>query len=157
MKKKKSKKGKSNEQQQENGPKVLIRPSKLGAIGSSTPENENEEGNTDETAEECPFSRGSGKRQIKPSFKLKESSFSLTPTKVDLVEKSEIIPSLSSKKPIIRESKLVLNQKLLERLRAKPSHQVEFYSAIQRSLQSADKVPALAKLVEGSKMINPGT
>jgi len=155
VKKKKSKKGKSNEQQQENGPKVLIRPSKLGAIGSSTPENEDEEGNTD--AGECSFSRGSGKRQIKPSFKLKESSFSLTPTKVDLVEKSEIIPSLSSKKPIIRESKLVLNQKLLERLRAKPSHQVEFYSAIQRSLQSADKVPALAKLVEGSKMINPGT
>lgn len=138
---------------------MLIRPSKLGAIGSNTPENKDDEGNTE--AVETSFSRGSGKRQIKPSFKLKESSFSLTPTKIENESKSEeIIPSpspISNKKPIIRESKLVLNQKLLERLRAKPSHQVEFYSAIQRSLQSADKVPQLAKLVEGSKMINPGT
>ena len=135
---------------------MLIRPSKLGAIGSNTPENKDEEGNTE--AVETSFSRGSGKRQIKPSFKLKESSFSLTPTKIENESKSEeIIPSpspISNKKPIIRESKLVLNQKLLERLRRKPSHQVEFYSAIQRSLQSADKVQP-PKLVEGSS-INPG-
>ena len=128
-------------------PKVLIRPSKLGAIGSNTPPPEN-------TEETPTFSRGSGKRQIKPSFKLKESSFSLTPTKI---ENSPNLDESQIKNPIIRESKLVLNQKLLERLRRKPSHQVEFYSAIQRSLQSADKVPQLAKLVEGSKMINPGT
>ena len=60
----------------------------------------------------------------------------------------------SPTKPIIRESKLVLNQKLLERLR-NPSHQVEFYQAIQKSMQSADKIPP--KLVEGhASLINPG-
>ena len=60
----------------------------------------------------------------------------------------------SPAKPIIRESKLVLNQKLLERLR-NPSHQVEFYQAIQNSMQSADKIPP--KLVEGpASLINPG-
>ena len=178
---KKGKKSKSNEQQESSQPglsealspskpstsgKVLIRPSKLGAIGT-----ENKEPETDEN---CPFSRPGGKRQIKPSFKLKESaSFSITPTKFSAestpknspLAKSEsaksspissapATPIAKAKKPIIRESKLVLNQKLLERLR-KPSHQVEFYSAIQRSLQSADKVPP--KLVEGSNMINPGT
>ena len=60
----------------------------------------------------------------------------------------------SPAKPIIRESKLVLNQKLLERLR-NPSHQVEFCQAIQNSMQSADKIPP--KLVEGpASLINPG-
>ena len=57
-------------------------------------------------------------------------------------------------KPIIRESKLVLNEKLLERLR-KPEKQVEFYQAIQKSMQSAAEYPP--KLVQGvSSMINPG-
>merc|ERR1712129_502113 len=56
-------------------------------------------------------------------------------------------------KPIIRESKLVLNEKLLERLR-KPEKQVEFYQAIQKSMQSAAEYPP--KLVQGvSSMINP--
>ena len=123
----------------------MIRPSKLGAIGSNTPPPEN-------TEETPTFSRGSGKRQIKPSFKLKESSFSLTPTKIE--SSPNVNDESQIKNPIIRESKLVLNQKLLERLRRKPSHQVEFYSAIQRSLQSADKVQP-PKLVEGSS-INPG-
>ena len=64
-------------------------------------------------------------------------------------------PASPVKKPLIRESKLVLNEKLLERLR-QPSHQVEFYQAIQRSMQSADKTPP--KLVQGpaASMINPG-
>ena len=53
-------------------------------------------------------------------------------------------------KALIRESKLVMNTKMLENLRT-PSKQVEFYSAIQRSMQSADKTPP--KLVEGG--INP--
>ena len=60
----------------------------------------------------------------------------------------------SPPKPIIRESKLVLNEKLLERLR-KPEKQVEFYQAIQKSMQSAAEYPP--KLVQGvSSMINPG-
>ena len=66
------------------------------------------------------------------------------------MEPGEIRPS----KPIIRESKLVLNEKLLERLR-KPEKQVEFYQAIQKSMQSAAEYPP--KLVQGvSSMINPG-
>ena len=60
----------------------------------------------------------------------------------------------SPPKPIIRESKLVLNQKLLEDLR-NPEEQVEFYHAIQKSMQNA-KFSA-PKLVEGmSSTINPG-
>ena len=66
------------------------------------------------------------------------------------MEPGEIRPP----KPIIRESKLVLNEKLLERLR-KPEKQVEFYQAIQKSMQSAAEYPP--KLVQGvSSMINPG-
>ena len=66
------------------------------------------------------------------------------------LEPGEIRPP----KPIIRESKLVLNEKLLERLR-KPEKQVEFYQAIQKSMQSAAEYPP--KLVQGvSSMINPG-
>ena len=57
------------------------------------------------------------------------------------------------KKVLLRESKLELNQALLERLR-NPSHQVEFYEAIQQSMQSADKTPP--KLVNSSTNINPG-
>ena len=71
-------------------------------------------------------------------------------TSKEVVEKPAGSPV---KQPIIRESKLVLNQKLLERLR-KPSHQVEFYQAIQSSMQSEDKIPP--KLVQGGSMINPG-
>ena len=68
----------------------------------------------------------------------------------DELEPGEIRPA----KPIIRESKLVLNEKLLERLR-KPEKQVEFYQAIQKSMQSAAEYPP--KLVQGvSSMINPG-
>lgn len=200
--------------------KVLIRPSKLGNFGTtlssmSTPEN-------------SPFSRGQGKRQIKPSFKLKDSPLFGKTTegnpsmKKSITEYANAVaaaankknpdlednqdnaddkmqgkiqrilasqwdsrlrtvdnkfvktrrvaspfsneagisqsltspPPSTSKPVLLRESKLVLNQKLLERLR-KPSQQVEFYQAIQRSMQSADKVPP--KLVEGSSMINPGT
>lgn len=61
-----------------------------------------------------------------------------------------------AKPVLLRESKLVLNEGLLERLRS-PSHQIEFYQAIQESMQSADKFPP--KLVqEGHKKgsINPG-
>ena len=48
----------------------------------------------------------------------------------------------------------MLNQKLLEDLR-NPEEQVEFYHAIQKSMQSAADYPP--KLVEGvSSMINPG-
>ena len=68
----------------------------------------------------------------------------------DELEPGEIRPA----KPIIRESKLVLNEKLLERLR-KPEKQVEFYQAIQKSMQSAAEYPP--KLVQGvSSTINPG-
>ena len=57
------------------------------------------------------------------------------------------------KKILLRESKLELNQSLLERLR-NPSQQVEFYEAIQQSMQSADKTPP--KLLNSSSNINPG-
>lgn len=56
------------------------------------------------------------------------------------------------KKVLLRESKLELNQGLLERLR-NPSQQVEFYEAIQQSMQSADKTPP--KLLNSSANINP--
>ncbi len=46
----------------------------------------------------------------------------------------------SPKKPLLREAKLELNRGLLEKLRA-PSQQVQFYEAIQKSMQSADKTP----------------
>lgn len=122
-------------------PKVLLRPSKLGDVESA-----NLEG---------PFSRGLGKRQIKPSFKMKESPL-FSPTKPKETKETAKTRKESDETPkkIIRESKLVLNEKLLERLR-KPAQQVEFYQAIQRSMQSADKTPP--KLVQGSSMINPGT
>lgn len=120
----------NDQQESSKAQKVLIRPSKLGSVLSEEPSSELE----------CPFSRGLGKRQIKPSFKMKEF-------------KSSSVNKQTGKSEIIRESKLVLNQKLLERLR-KPSQQVEFYQAIQRSMQSADKTPP--KLVQGSSMINPG-
>ncbi len=128
---------------------LVLRPSKLGAIVASTEVEDNEE------ATSGPFSRGLGKRQIKPSFKMKDSSIFTSPkakASVSETEDASTVPS-PTKAVIIRESKLVLNQKLLERLR-KPAQQVEFYQAIQRSMQSADKTPP--KLVQGSSMINPG-
>jgi hypothetical protein len=42
--------------------------------------------------------------------------------------------------PLIRESRLKLNQEVLEQLRV-PSQQVEFYQAIQGSMQSAERKP----------------
>ena len=63
----------------------------------------------------------------------------------------------SVKPVLLRESKLVLNEGLLERLRS-PSQQKEFYQQIQESMQSADKNPP--KLVQGvldkKGSINPG-
>ena len=170
---------------------MLIRPSKLGPIASNFESQE---------SISSPFSRGIGKRAIKPSFKLKESdafkspSAKLTTTTAPPPEKvvdpspemnlasqwspsrlrkvenkfvksgarvsspnpkkdENCQPAAATAKPLLRESKLVLNQKLLERLR-KPSQQVEFYQAIQRSMQSADKVPP--KLVQGPAFIHPG-
>ena len=60
-----------------------------------------------------------------------------------------------NKPVLLRESKLVLNEGLLERLRS-PTHLKDFYQAIQESMQSAEKFPP--KLVqEGQKgSINPG-
>lgn len=130
----------ANDQHPSSSPsKVLLRPSKLGDVESAN-------------LEEGPFSRGLGKRQIKPSFKMKESPL-FSPIKPNKERKPEETAAEETPKKIIRESKLVLNEKLLERLR-KPAQQVEFYQAIQRSMQSADKTPP--KLVQGSAMINPG-
>ena len=42
--------------------------------------------------------------------------------------------------PLIRESRLKLNDEVLEQLKY-PSHQVEFYQAIQRSMQSSERKP----------------
>ena len=42
--------------------------------------------------------------------------------------------------PLIRESRLKLNDEVLEQLKF-PSHQVEFYQAIQRSMQSSERKP----------------
>jgi hypothetical protein len=93
------------------------------------------------------------KKKSKKSTPVKESkNLILAERKKDLeeeLEPGEIRPP----KPIIRESKLVLNEKLLERLR-KPEKQVEFYQAILKSMQSAAEYPP--KLVQGvSSMINP--
>ena len=59
----------------------------------------------------------------------------------------------SSKQPLLRESKLELNQGLLERMR-KPSQQIQFYEAIQKSMQVPGKTPP--KLLNSSTSINPG-
>lgn len=58
-----------------------------------------------------------------------------------------------AKKPLLRESKLELNHGLLETLR-NPSQQVQFYEAIQQSMQRPDKTPP--KLLNSAKTINPG-
>ena len=88
---------------------------------------------------------------MQKSIPVKESDIGGTEEDLEEeLEPGEIRPP----KPIIRESKLVLNEKLLERLR-KPEKQVEFYQAIQKSMQSAAEYPP--KLVQGvSSMINPG-
>ncbi len=54
---------------------------------------------------------------------------------------------------LLRESRLELNQSLLERLR-NPSQQVQFYEAIQESMQRPDKTPP--KLLNGASSVNPG-
>ena len=85
-----------------------------------------------------PFSRSSGKRVVKPSFKLQESPLfttNISNSKPDTPaaagakndinkEKVENDVNIPEEKPIIRQSKLVLNEKLLEKLR-KPSQQVK--------------------------------
>ena len=91
------------------------------------------------------------------SFQQQDDSSSVTQEAQEtseVVKSSPKTSSSSAPKPIIRESKLVLNQKLLEDLR-NPEEQVEFYHAIQKSMQNAENNPP--KLVEGvSSMINPG-
>merc|ERR1711956_176143 len=91
------------------------------------------------------------KKKSKKSTPVKESD--IGGKEEDLEEELEPGEIRPPNKPIIRESKLVLNEKLLERLR-KPEKQVEFYQAIQKSMQSAAEYPP--KLVQGvSSMINP--
>lgn len=55
------------------------------------------------------------------------------------------------KPPLLRKSQLELNQVLLESMRT-PSQQIQFYEAIQQSMQNADKTPP--KLL--SEASNPG-
>ena len=70
-------------------------------------------------------------------------------------ERLEKATGTGTKPVLLRESKLVLNEGLLERLRS-PAHLKDFYQAIQESMQSSEKFPP--KLVqEGQKgSINPG-
>eukprot|EP00094_Tigriopus_californicus_P001742 TCALIF_01684-PB protein Name:"Similar to trx Histone-lysine N-methyltransferase trithorax (Drosophila virilis)" AED:0.11 eAED:0.18 QI:0/0.63/0.41/0.91/0.90/1/12/267/3483 len=62
----------------------------------------------------------------------------LKTTRVSTDETSS--PSSYVKPPLLRKSQLELNQVLLESMR-KPSQQVQFYEAIQQSMQNADKTP----------------
>ena len=124
--------------------KVILRPSKLGQIGigiNNDMSNNAVVGEEDNSNNSSPFSRSSGKRVVKPSFKLQESplftnisSKPNTPAKEIPAteagakndfnkEKVENDVNIPEEKPIIRQSKLVLNEKLLEKLR-KPSQQV---------------------------------
>ena len=89
-----------------------------------------------------------------------DNKFVKTNSRIPSPDPPQDQPPLPVEKPVkpvlLRESKLVLNEGLLDRLRS-PSHQIEFYQAIQESMQSADKFPP--KLVqEGHKKgsINPG-
>ena len=75
------------------------------------------------------------------------------PTSHSEEEHSQTPQRQKKKAFLLRESKLELNQGLLERLR-NPSQQVEFYEAIQQSMMSADKTPP--KLLNSSDNINPG-
>ncbi len=61
--------------------------------------------------------------------------------------------NVTNKRPLLRQSKLELNQGLLQRLR-NPSQQVQFYEAIQQSMQRPDKTPP--KLLSSDTSINPG-
>ena len=64
-------------------------------------------------------------------------------------------PPSPNKKPLLRESKLQLNTDLVEDLRRNPEGQAQFYEAIQRSMQSADKPPP--KLLMASSVNPAGT
>ena len=64
-------------------------------------------------------------------------------------------PPSPNKKPLLRESKLQLNTDLVEDLRSNPEGQAQFYEAIQRSMQSADKLPP--KLLMASSVNPAGT
>ena len=114
-------------------------------IASVVAENEASE---ETSSSASPFSnRTSGKRIVKPSFKLKESPLF---TKQDVTSGPKMAPGPSKKiteypsepdsidfvnctpeaeKPLIRASKLILNEKLLEKLR-KPSQQVLNFCSI---------------------------
>ena len=63
-----------------------------------------------------------------------------TELKSNMSTSKENTPIAKLSSPLIRESKLKLNQDVLEQLRV-PSRQVEFYQAIQRSMQSAERKP----------------
>ena len=87
-----------------------------------------------------------------------DNKFVKTGSRTVSPEVPQDLPDNPSVKPVLlRESKLVLNEGLLERLRS-PSQQKEFYQQIQESMQSADKNPP--KLVQGvldkKGSINPG-
>ena len=62
-------------------------------------------------------------------------------------------PSGLSKPVLLRESKLELNRVFLDRLQSHHSQQVEFYEAIQQSMQRPDRSPP--KLLSGAS-VNPG-
>ena len=120
--------------------KVILRPSKLGqiGIGINNDMSNNVVGGDNSSNNSSPFSRSSGKRVVKPSCKLQESPFfttNISNSKPDTPaaagakndinkEKVENDVNIPEEKPIIRQSKLVLNEKLLEKLR-KPSQQVK--------------------------------
>ena len=62
---------------------------------------------------------------------------------------------LASPKPLIRQPKLELNASLLEKMRDGPSQQIQFYEAIQQSMQDAEKTPP--KLINSTDTsVNPG-
>ena len=95
-------------------------------------------------------------RKVENKF-VKTGSRTVSP-EVPLDQPDSPVEKPSVKPVLLRESKLVLNESLLERLRS-PSQQKEFYSQIQESMQSADKNPP--KLVQGvldnKGSINPGS
>ena len=103
-----------------------------------------------------PFSnRTSGKRIVKPSFKLKESPLfakqdvastsstgpQMAPTPSKKIaenppscEDFDFVNCAPEEKPLIRASKLILNEKLLEKLR-KPSQQVRIFLCLYTMLK----------------------
>ena len=96
---------------------------------------ENEDSCDTEKLKELPPSKSQKKPLIRQT-KFRNRNHELISNKLSTESRTHSHKS----SPLIRESRLKLNQEVLEQLRV-PSQQVKFYQAIQRSMQNADRKP----------------